>query len=302
MPGLLRSLVHNSPDIITVVAPDATIQYQSPAVQRLLGYHPAELVGTSLGDLVHPDDAPRMLALLDYAQDWPGDSPPVEARMRHRGGAWLDTETTASSLLDDPNVRGAVLTTRDATIQRALAELLKHQASRDSLTNLPNRALFRDRLEQALARARRGEGSVGVLFLDLDNFKGLNDSLGHQTVDRLLVAVAERLRACVWPQDTVARVGGDEFTVLLEHVAGVSDAVEIARRISERLRRVFSVGGDKVFTTASIGIALSRPGQDRPDDLLRVADAAMYRAKSQGKDRHEVFDRSIAADQGPPTA
>lgn len=165
---------------------------------------------------------------------------------------------------------------------------LAHQAFYDPLTDLPNRALFSDRVEQGLARAARRGHPVAVMFLDLDNFKLINDSLGHRAGDQVLIEVAQRLTACVRSEDTVARLGGDEFTVLLADVTDFNDAINVARRIQEKLRAPFALG-DEVSTTASIGIAFSGPDHDRPDTLLRDADLAMYRVKTSGKASFAVF-------------
>jgi diguanylate cyclase (GGDEF)-like protein len=175
------------------------------------------------------------------------------------------------------------------------AQVLAHQAFHDALTALPNRALLLDRLEHALARAARHQEAIAILFLDLDRFKVVNDSLGHEAGDQLLVAVAKRLQACLRPEDTVARLGGDEFTVLLEGITQVSDATHVAERIKQVLQAPFIVVGHEVFITASIGIALSGLGfgQHDPGELLRDADAAMYKAK--GKARYEIFDANINA-------
>ena len=190
----------------------------------------------------------------------------------------------------DGEVLGFEGTLEDITERKELEEQLHHQAFHDALTGLPNRLLFSDRLGQALARAERRENLVAVLFMDLDNFKHVNDSLGHEAGDRLLVGVAERLRACLRPEDTAARLGGDEFTVLLEDVADASDAARVAGRIIEDLRVPFEVGGHEVLTAASIGIALDDRSRDRPADLMREADLAMYWAKSKGRARYEVFE------------
>lgn len=176
------------------------------------------------------------------------------------------------------------------------ARELEHQALHDPLTGLPNRLLFSDRLEHALARAVRYKDPIAVLFLDLDNFKVVNDSLGHKAGDTWLIVVAKRLKNCLRPEDTLARLGGDEFTVLLEDVSSVSEATRVAERIAEELRAPFFLEGQEVSATASIGIALSTldtPDEDRAEDLLRDSDAAMYRAKAKGKARHEVFDQSM---------
>jgi diguanylate cyclase (GGDEF)-like protein len=167
--------------------------------------------------------------------------------------------------------------------QRALERRLEFQAFHDPLTLLANRALFADRLEQALARASRQQGRVAVLFVDLDDFKPVNDSLGHEAGDRLLKAVGERLRACLRPADTAARLGGDEFAVLLESVGDEAEAMRITRRILDALHAPFAFGGHDVSIGASVGVALSEGARDRSDDLLRKADLALYRVKRESK-------------------
>ncbi|MBI4277292.1 MAG: EAL domain-containing protein [Armatimonadetes bacterium] len=179
-------------------------------------------------------------------------------------------------------------------LEGQIAELAR-QASHDALTKLPNRALFMDRVDHALARARRRQESVAVMFVDLDNFKVVNDSLGHHIGDRLLVATALRFRACVRTEDTVARLGGDEFAVLLERIATVTDATRVAERIAEQLRAPFVVDGHEVFATASVGIAFSQPEDGQAERLMREADLAMYRAKTTGKSHYSVFDESMGA-------
>jgi diguanylate cyclase (GGDEF)-like protein len=175
-----------------------------------------------------------------------------------------------------------------ATEHERLDEL-SHQAFHDSLTELPNRALFADRLGLALARTSRRKVAVAVLFLDLDGFKPINDRFGHEAGDRLLRAVAERVRACVRPEDTVARLGGDEFTVLLEDIVDVRYAIGVAERIEETLREPFPIDGHEARVTASIGIAVSSGPDTSPEDLMRNSDRAMYLAKRKGRARHELF-------------
>ncbi len=180
-----------------------------------------------------------------------------------------------------------------ARLERRLA----HQAFHDALTGLPNRAHFREHLDGALARATRHGDVVAVLFLDLDGFKDVNDSLGHDAGDRLLVAVAGRLRACLRPEDTAARLGGDEFTVLLDGAVDVCGAILVAERLAQALRAPFMLAGREVFVTASIGVVVNTPatGYQSPDELLRDADSAMYRAKGAGKARYMVFEAGLEA-------
>lgn len=201
---------------------------------------------------------------------------------------------------------GAVVAMHDITERKTFEEQLEHQAFHDALTGLPNRTLFMDRLGHALVRTRRGPGSVAVLFLDLDNFKMINDSLGHKVGDQLLILVSQRLQGCIRPEDTVARLGGDEFTILLEDITDPSDAARIAERIEEQLRspiimggqdmlRTSSLEGRELFISTSIGIAIQASTDDHPDDLLRNADIAMYEAKSKGKARYAVFEPRMKA-------
>ncbi|MDQ4126851.1 MAG: EAL domain-containing protein, partial [Actinomycetota bacterium] len=287
-----RSLVQNSLDVITVVDARGTIQYYSPSAETVMGFKPEEFIGkNALEDVqIHPEDLPRMLDIFGYLVENPGVNYAMELRMRHADGSWRVIEATANNLLDDPSVNGIVINSRDVTERKAFEEQLSHRAFHDPLTDLPNRALFTDRLGHALARADRHPESVAVLFVDLDNFKVINDSLGHKAGDELLVATTERLRHCLRPGDTVARLSGDEFTVLLEDMADRKEAIRLAERIAERMGEPFVLRGREAFTTTSIGIAFATSSADRPDDLLRKADIAMYRAKSRGKAGYMVFD------------
>jgi len=291
-----RSLVQNASDIITILEADGTVRYISPALERVTGYKPEERVGTNAFGSVHPDDRERALGIFAEVLKKPGLHQPLEFRVPHKDGSWRYLEHVVNNLLDDPAVRGMVITSRDVTKRKALEKQLRHQALHDPLTGLPNRALFMDRLEHALTRANRRDSKIAVLFMDLDNFKITNDSLGHEIGDQLLVAVAERLKACLRPEDTIARLGGDEFTILVEEVDGVSDAARVAERIAESLQRPFALDQHELFFTASIGIAFSGPLQKQPADLLRHADLAMYQAKRKSKARYEVFEPSMDTD------
>jgi diguanylate cyclase (GGDEF)-like protein/PAS domain S-box-containing protein len=290
-----RSLVQNSSDIITILEADGTVRYVSPAVERVTGYRPEEQVGTNAFGSVHPDDRDRALDTFAEVLKRPGLHPPLEFRVPHKDGSWRYLEHVVNNLVDDPAVRGVVINSWDVTERKALVEQLSCQAFHDLLTGLPNRALFMDRLERSITRAIRRGNKVAVLFMDLDNFKVINDSLGHKAGDQLLVAVAERLKTCLRSDDTAARLGGDEFTILVEDIAGVGDVSRIAERIADILRPPFTLEDQEVFATVSTGIALNSTAQEQPADLLRHADLAMYRAKRRGKARYEVFEPSMDA-------
>jgi diguanylate cyclase (GGDEF)-like protein/PAS domain S-box-containing protein len=288
-----RSLVHNASDLITVVDPRGIIKYQSPSSERLVGVGPDRLVGSDLRDLVLPDDRDYFDALLANGQAEPDAVLTGEFRMRHADGSSRHVDTIVSNLMADATVGGVVFNTRDVTDRRMLEEQLEHRAFVDSLTGLPNRAVFRDRLDHALARSARRSDVLVVLLLDLDRFKFVNDSLGHDAGDELLVAVGGRIKDCSRSSDTVARLGGDEFAILLEDTASEGAAVALAGRLLEALTSPFEVRGREVFIGASIGIALHTGASGQPDELIRNADTAMYAAKGAGKGRCVVFQPAM---------
>lgn len=298
-----RALVQNSSDVITVLAPDGTIQYESPSAEKVLGYLPEELVGENAFTYIHPDDLGEVVREFTLLMEVPGGTSSVEFRFRHKDGTWRILQATGTNLVHTPAVGGIAISSSDMTDRRAFESQLEYQAYHDLLTGLPNRALFMDRLEHALTQAssQRHAGSVAVLFLDLDNFKVVNDSLGHKVGDQLLIAVSKRLQECLRAEDTIARLGGDEFTVLLEGIGDTGEIEEVAERIADKMQAPFPLGGYDVlhtsslegyelFVTTSIGIALLNGPNDHPDDLLRQADVAMYEAKSKGKARHVLFE------------
>jgi len=288
-----RSLVQNGSDLILVVGPDTTVAYASPSAERLLGLPAERLVGTALAPLLHPDDLQQLPPMLAAAQARPGVTLPVEWRLRHADGTWRSMETLLTSQLTETAVQGIVLNSRDITDRKQFEDQLRHQALHDPLTRLPNRALFGDRLEQALAgQARRG-GCVGVLLVDLDDFKSVNDTAGHAVGDALLEAVAIRLRSLIRPADTVARLGGDEFAVLAEALPDPQEPTRLAERIRQGLGQPLLVEGRELFAHASIGISIATDPGAAADDLLRNADVAMYVAKSEGKNCHRHFDHAM---------
>ena len=290
-----RALVENSSDIVVVLDKGGVLRYVSPSVKRLLGYDAAQQIGTSAYSLMHPADVRRFQEGFARVLGRPEDHAPTEFRLRHADGSWRYLEATATNLLHDPSVRGVVENVRDITERKLLEEQLAHQAFYDALTGLPNRTLFMDRLGHALARAARRTTRTAVLFLDVDGFKLINDSLGHGVGDHMLVTVGQRLITSLRPGDTVARFGGDEFTVLLEDIAEPGDALRVAERIIDGLRQPFSVEGRDIFITASIGITLStaRDTPARAGDLVREADIALYQAKAAGKARAVLFAPSM---------
>jgi diguanylate cyclase (GGDEF)-like protein/PAS domain S-box-containing protein len=289
-----RSLVQGSSDVLTICERDGTIRFISPAVYRVFGFHPDDLVGTQLADLVHPDDVRRVVGEVAAVVENPGPPTTIHCRYRHSDGRWRHVEALLSNDLDHPNINGLVFNTRDVSERKELESQLTHQAFHDPLTGLANRSLFRDRVRHALALRQRSHHPLAVLFLDLDGFKAINDSLGHATGDRLLNAVAGRLQSVVRPGDTVARLGGDEFAVLLEDLEGLHVAQQIAARFIEELHASFALDGHEVFVGASVGVAVADRDEDA-DELLRNADLAMYRAKSNGKGRCEVFEPDMHA-------
>lgn len=284
-----RVLFQNSSDIILVSDEKRTVRYASPSAERLMGQRPEDLVGTPLLDYIHPDDVEAVVLATDEARRRGGLTPPTELRWRRSDGTWRMSEMIGNNLFHEPTVRGMVLSIRDVTERKVLEEHIAYQAFHDSLTGLPNRSLFMDRLDHALKRSRRSKQAVATLFLDLDNFKVINDTLGHEAGDSLLVEISHRLRTCLRESDTASRFGGDEFTVLLEDVTGEQDAVRVAERIRGELREPFVLSGREVFVTASLGISLNIFGDEEPQDLLRHADIAVYSAKEAGRDRYSIF-------------
>jgi diguanylate cyclase (GGDEF)-like protein/PAS domain S-box-containing protein len=290
-----RLLFQHAAESIAILAPNGQIRYISSSIERVLGYSADVLVDTPALELVHPEE--RSLARRTVLQvlRQPGETVETELRARHASGRWVALELVCTNLIATPAIGGILVTARDVTERKALEERLYRQAYFDPLCKVPNRALFMERLTSLLASRSPTSPPLAVLFLDLDNFKVINDSLGHQFGDRLLVAVAERLCQCAGQEALVARLGGDEFTLLLEAVSGPSEAIRMAQRILDCFRPPFRQEEQEVYLSSSIGIALAGPTDQEADSLLRAADLALYQAKANGRACFEVFDASMNA-------
>ena len=289
-----RSLVQHSSDVFAILDPMGIIRYVSPAAERVFGTSAERMLNRTLAELVH--EADRIAYEAHFSASLMGSlsTSHIGCRMMRTDGEWMRTETVATNLLADPNVNGIVLTIRDVTERVTLEEHLRHQALHDPLTGLGNRALFQDRVAHGLARAERTNDEVAVVFLDLDNFKEINDSLGHAAGDAVLVQTANRLRTCLRDSDTAARFGGDEFAILLEQTRGEGEVMDVANRISAALGRPLQVEGKDVDLNASIGIARAQP-QQNADEVLRNADVAMYHAKARGKACAVLYESGMHA-------
>ncbi|MCB5166645.1 EAL domain-containing protein [Streptomyces bambusae] len=287
-----RSLVQGSSDVIMIAAPSGVLNYVSPAAAGVYGRRAEELEGTELAALIHPDDLGRVVhEVRRFLAAPPAEEPTtrIECRFASGAGDWLNVESTVNR-----HQGGLILNSRDVTERVRLQAQLQHSAEHDPLTDLPNRALFTRRVRNALGGRRAGDHSSAVLFIDLDGFKAVNDTIGHQGGDELLVEAARRLQEAVRAGDTAARLGGDEFAALIlgDGSRDRSAREHLVREIAERLRatlsRPYRIAGSEVRVAASIGVAFADPGIT-PSDLMRNADLAMYRAKAGGKDRVEMY-------------
>jgi len=286
-----RSLVTSSTDLVLVFGAGGC-RYASDSVAQVVGRPDRELLGEQLARYVHPDDLGHVHAAYTH-----GEPSELVFRLLNRFGEWRHLEVHVTDLRDDRQIRGVVFNARDISERVRLEEELTKQAFHDALTGMANRALFRDRLEQALARSERSMEVLAVLMIDLDAFKQVNDSLGHDAGDQLLQAVAERFAAEIRPSDTFARLGGDEFAVLVDG-AHESHAIAVAGRLLTALAEPIWIAEHELSVGASIGIALHPGGAGRSEELLRHADVAMYAAKEAGRGRFELFHYDMARELG----
>jgi diguanylate cyclase (GGDEF)-like protein/PAS domain S-box-containing protein len=288
-----RALVEHSSEVVSLVNSHGLLMYQSEPGERVFGRPTDELLGRPLADHMDAASQRTITAALAEVSRTPLAVTSVELRFRHGDGGWRQIESTITNLLHEPSVGALVLNSRDVSERRELEGQLLHQAFHDSLTGLANRALFNDRVAHALKRRSLEEDPIAVLFLDLNGFKEVNDSLGHASGDALLVLVAQRLWTCVRRGDTVARLGGDEFAVLVEGNGEAPDPVDLARRIRAALDEQFVIDGREFFVSGSIGIATSAGGIRDAGELVRNADLAMYRAKEHRDLEFAVYDPSM---------
>jgi diguanylate cyclase (GGDEF)-like protein/PAS domain S-box-containing protein len=294
-----RSLVQGSSDVIMIAAPNGILRYVSPAAAGVYGKAAEELVGTELASLIHPEDlgcvvheVRRFLTAGPYDES----TTRIECRFRSGDGGWLNVESTVNR-----HHGGLIFNSRDVTERVRLQAQLQHNAEHDPLTDLPNRALFTKRVQQALSGRRSTDRGTAVLFIDLDGFKAVNDTIGHQAGDELLVQAARRLQDSVRHGDTASRLGGDEFAALIvgdgtrDRAARERHIMELADRLRITLSQPYLIDGNDVRVAASIGVAFAEPGLGA-GELLRNADLAMYRAKGAGKGRVELYAPQMQQD------
>jgi diguanylate cyclase (GGDEF)-like protein/PAS domain S-box-containing protein len=290
----LQTIVRNSSDCIMIVEPDGTLRMLTGAVTALFGTDWETVAeGSPLLDYVHADDAARVRAFVQNVAERADAPQEAEWRMRYADGTHRHVAAVATSLLSDVRVQGIVLTVRDVEDRKAFEEQLRHRAFHDALTGLANRALFYDRTEHSLTRCARTNAQVGVLFVDLDDFKAINDTRGHAEGDRLLQEVANRLTTCLRAGDTAARLGGDEFGVLVENVADPDALQATAARVLEALRQPVVLASGEVVVSASVGMAISTLQDRGVEEFLRKADLAMYEAKRGGKRRAQLYEARL---------
>ena len=288
-----RSLLERSSDILTIISEHGTFTYASPALESMLGYPPQALLGRPLRDLIHPDDQENFGTVFAITMERSGRTRRTEFRFRSQRGDWRVLEAMLTNALADPDIRGVISNGRDITQRRQAEEQIRALALYDGLTGLPNRALLKAESKQVLARAQRADAHVGLMFIDLDRFKYVNDSLGHAVGDLLLQELAQRLKSAVRDGDMVARLGGDEFVVLLPDVASPRAHGRVAEKILEVTQAPFNLEGHELFVTPSIGIAVFPDHGKDIDALLKAADAAMYEAKAAGKNTYRFFEAEM---------
>ncbi|MGF2686082.1 bifunctional diguanylate cyclase/phosphodiesterase [Marinobacter sp. DUT-3] len=288
--GRYRAITEGAANVTLVLGRDGKPQYASPSSMDILGFDPDKLQELDFESIVHGDDWPQLVTGFDDAIGAPGKQMPViRARVRDAEGQWRDMEGTYTAMLNVPGVNGVVLSLRDLTQLKAAQSELHRLAFYDPLTGLANRQLFRDRLNHVVRRSRRSGEPAALMFLDLDGFKRINDTLGHDSGDELLKQVAQWLTGCVREEDSVARLGGDEFVVLLSRISGPDAAGKVAETILRRLCQRIRLNEHEVGITVSIGITMIPHDSEESGTLMKYADLAMYRAKEMGRNTYQFF-------------
>ncbi|MGE4578270.1 MAG: putative bifunctional diguanylate cyclase/phosphodiesterase [Desulfuromonadales bacterium] len=298
-----RALTENTNDVTLIFDDNFNVHYVSPSVERVLGLPPDEFTSNGLTKALHSSDLPLYKQAVEQAATAAGETVKIDNfRLRHQDSSWLNMEGQVTDLRHLTSVQGLVLNCRDITDRveaenrlRENQDRLKHLAHHDPLTNLPNRTLFKERLNQALAKARRSGEQVAIVFLDLDRFKKINDTLGHEAGDQLLKDVAARLRTCIRQSDTVARLGGDEFVLVLEEINQPGPVITVAKKILSALAQPFVIDDYELYITTSIGISLFPSDGDEATGLMKCADVAMYRVKQQGRNNYQFYQPDMNA-------
>ncbi|HEX6871344.1 MAG TPA: EAL domain-containing protein, partial [Micromonosporaceae bacterium] len=285
-----RTLVHNTSDVILILNEDDRIRYASPSANPLFGL--ADLTGVSLIAVIEPDDRELVSQGLTAARSGRDVDVTADWTVLNADGQRVQVEVTCRDLRTDPTVRGLVVTLRNVTERRRLERELTHRAFHDSLTGLANRVLFGERVAQAMARSAWDGRIIGVLFIDLDDFKVVNDTMGHEMGDELLVSVARKLSATLRTNDVAARLGGDEFAALIEDARDTDDVELVAERMIAMFAEPFLINGTQLHASASIGVATTADASDGRD-LLRQADLALYVAKGAGKGRWRRYQSAL---------
>jgi diguanylate cyclase (GGDEF)-like protein/PAS domain S-box-containing protein len=290
-----RALIRSVTDVIAILTVEGRMSYISPAAEVAWGSPARKLLSKNISERIHPDDKEMVEKLLSTLQEQPNTTLSQTVRLRYGDDDWRVFDVILTNLLNEPAIGGIVATCHDITERKLHEQELRELAFRDSLTGLSNRSHFRDLLSEALIRATAQGQSVAVIFLDLDNFKSVNDRLGHAWGDHLLRIVADRLQACLRKADSAGRLGGDEFAILVDGVDGIDQVLPVAHRLINSLKAPIRLKGYDLFVDGSFGIAISTPNQnqDTGDELLHRADVAMYAAKSQGKGRYTIFDPTL---------
>ena len=288
-----RALVQNSFDIITIHDSNGVTKYESPAASRILGYAPGALIGKTPFETLHPKDVARARDAFEALLKGEISASPVMVRFRHADGSWIHLEALGNNLLDHPGIRGIVLTSRDITERKRAEATARYLANYDVLTGLPNRILMQDRLTRAIAHAHRNRLRVALMHIDLDRFKVVNETLGRYVGDALLKQAAERIRRVTRGADTVAREGGDEFTVVFPNVTSLQTLSATAKVMLHELARPFPGNGQELFVSASVGISLFPDDAGSADELIKHAEAAMSSAKHLGRNNFQLYNAGM---------